>query len=339
MANPRSVNPIFQGGIFTSATSALATPGTSYACVIFQGINGKTIQSLKAYFTASSSGVVDIKLETLSGYVPSGSLVAAGAELNGQSVAATTEYTFTLGTPFTVPSTGHNLYAFVIRLSSGTATARVRWGNASVVPRIVENVTGSPVQRTQVSALVPVYSDGSVQPGVLQGGTTALSTTSFTSGSNPDEYGSRFTAPFNCRIVGIRAASRINSGAEQRLRIYDANMNVLTVDAENTQVISDNSSNNTELLDSAFKDPVYLIGGKTYYATRAALNGNAIYNYNITLPTDATKDYFFGDAALVTRQNDTGAFTVDTAKAEVVIPLYDFAYGLNRDGMAGGMNS
>lgn len=329
---PNIVAPMWRIGVPVAATGAsnLSAVG-HYLGAVFVATPGKTITKIGAYCTgASGSPVVDVRLESLgaASYYPSGNLIATGTELAAQSVAATTWYNFTLGTPYAVPTGATTIVCPVIRYVSGTSVNfNLRNSIFSLgSPRPVQS-QGADSTQLATPMICLEYSDGSVHFSI---GYTAIATTSYNSASNPDEYGNRFTAPFNCVAVGLQDVSRRNAAAGvSRYRILDSNLNVLTTDTELVTSYYDtvsNSSNETHVY--YFSSPVNLIAGRTYYITRAATttDANTVYTQTITFPSDAHKAAFFDDIALCSRQNDTGAFTIDTTKVEMITPIITNAF-------------
>lgn len=332
------VTPMWRIG--TSSINACAANLTAtghYAGAVYAPTPGKTVSKVIAYCTvATGSPVVDVRLESLNvgGYFPSGNLIATDANLSGQSVAAATWYSWSLTAPYTVPTGSATLLAVVIRYTSGT-TINFNLRNAIQgpgVPRTVQN-QGIDVAHTAVPIIGIEYSDGTMAS-PFAGVIAAPTATSYNSTSNPDEYGNSFTAPCDCVAPGLIDFSRFGAaGASIRYRIMDSDLNVLTTDAELTvNAYYATATSGAENRFLYFSSPVSLIGGKTYYITRAALNStaNGVYSQTLVFPSAALKAPLYSDMALCTRQNDAGAFTVDNAKVEMLVPILSTAYGLMR---------
>ena len=328
----------FLADIAGTVNSLSMTGAGHYLSMIFQPIPGKTIDAIDVRCTASTSGVVDFKLESVNSgaYVPSGSLIATGAEATNVSVSANTYYANTFTTPYAVPENANNILAATVRWVSGSATFNGRYSSPSMaLPRVVENA-GSVTQRTATPMLTVVYSDGTRHPFAFS--SISSSSTAFNSGSTPDEQGNLYVPDCNQKCVGIIAASRTPTGGTGQLRIYDADLNVLTVDAE--CVVDDRMGSSTSTVAVHrvfFKSPVYLIAGRTYYVTFYASNATGMY-YIPTVFGDSTRRAHFSPMMYqCTRTNQTGAMSTTDTNVVLVAPIIETNYGLSRDGMTGGI--
>jgi hypothetical protein len=322
----------------TISTVALTATG-HYLAVIFQPIPGKTIDSIEARCTASTSGVVDFKLESVSAgaFVPSGSLIATGAEATSVSVAANTYYSNTFTTPYAVPESASNVLAAVIRWVSGSATFNSRYASPPThLPRVVEN-PGSVTQRAFPAMITVIYSDGFRHP--INAVASTVSSASYTSASTPDEWGNVYIPDSNQRVSGIALSTRMATSSGMQLRIYDDALNVLTVDAET--ILDERYVQSTSVLSPLrvmLKAPVSLIAGRTYYITAYATTANAIY-YAQMQCGDATRRAAFSPLMYqATRTNQTGAITTTDTNVIFISPIIDSNYGLARDGMLGGIS-
>lgn len=315
----------------SGGTVALSS-AAHYAAFIFQAIPGKTIDRICARCTASTSGVVDVRLETVSSAIPSNTLVAANTSLTGQSVAANTTYTWTLTSSYAVPTAATTVLAAVIRYSSGTsATFNLRYGNITEttqtqLPRTVEN-TGSDTQRTgSCSSLTVLYTDGTVQP--LTMGISATSATAHGSTSTPDEYGNIITAPFNLKVIGLVATLRMASTSSvAQFRIYDADgSTVLTTDTECAfSGGAATSTSGTNTVSILFKDPIYIKGGATFYVSCRPTDTNQIYISTQTWFDAAHKAAIHDTISQVTR-TDNGSWSTDTTKTVMISPIVDTSF-------------
>lgn len=326
-----------------SPTSSTIDATTTYGAAIFAAMPGKTITKIGWYSSAvSGSPVVDIKLETVSGGLPTGTLAATGTELTGQSISAATWYNHTLGTSYTVPTGAVTILAAVVRHVSGTSvTTNIRSGFGSWSSALPRPVYGAAATTATLPIWCVEYSDGTISTSYP---VVTSSAAAFTSASSPDEYGNAFVPTSNVAVVGIVDAHRCNSTSGTiRYRIYDDALNVLTTDSELSFTAGADfraSSGSTETHMIMLQSPIYLIAGRTYYITVAATStdANVIYTYTMTFNSVAHRSAWYSVPYLCSRTNDTGAFTTDTTKVEMIAPLIDYSYGLKGMCMAGGLN-
>jgi hypothetical protein len=313
---------IFPTPLNTTSTTVLDATG-EYASTIFQAIPGKTITKIAARCTSSSSGVVDISLETVSSLLPSGTLVAANTQLTSQNVSSSTNYEWTLTASYAVPENDVTIISAVIRWNSGTATFLSRLGEEQAMPRAVVN-TGTPSTVYALPSIGVGYSDGTWHSGIATLSVTPPSATYSTS-STYDEYGNYFICPNNIKVIGIMSGQeRITASAGALFRIYDKDLNVLTDDDELSFYEEDSFTSPTASSAKPmifFKSPIYLSGGKEYYITRTALNTNNIYRYILTFPSTEIKQALTYDPILCYRDGGTGSFSTSSLEADVLSPL------------------
>jgi len=306
-----------------------------YMGAIFQAHAGKTISKIGWYSSiATGSPVVDVRLETVSNGLPTNTLVATGAELTGQSIASSTWYSHTLSTPYVVPTGAVTLVAGTIRYVSGTSvTANIRSGFSPLqtgLPRPFYYSSGSPISSIQTIPIMCLeYSDGTVSASMP---VTAVTNTAFTSASNPDEIGNVFVAPYNTYCVGIMGCHRHNSTSGTiRYRIYDSDLNVLTVDSELSFTAGANirgATSSAEPRIFPIQTPIALVAGKTYYITVTATSTdtNVIYTNTLSFNSTTQRNSWYNFAYYCSRQNDTGAFSTDTTKVEMIAPVIDNSF-------------
>ena len=320
-----------------AASSTTISAAGHHVSLLFSPIPGKTIDRICFYCTASSSGIVDVRLETVSSCAPSGSLVAANTSLTNISCAANTLYDNVLTASYAVPTNTNTLLAARISYVSGaTIGIRRSFGTGSINPRIVA-YTGSITNLLVVPAVTIRYSDGSYHPGCLSPNTIAQNT--YTSASNPNEYGNKFAPTENLKVVGICSQVKPVASSTAVFRIYDDANNVLTTDSECTITLdafdSTSGSQNGELY---FRTPLYLTAGRTYYvsvlATAATSNNSMQARWQFT--NVAMHDAFMPDVVGVTRNG--GAWTETTTDANMITPIYDSSFGLNHRCMSGGVS-
>lgn len=334
----------------TVAAYALSA-ANSYLASIIQLAPGKTVNSIGVYCSGSSSGVVDVQLETVSGGLPTGTLVATGASLTSQSVSASTWYTFNLSTPYTVPTGASTLAAAVIRYVSGTSAtfnrmgaASMGWGGVQYVPRMVEYNGSTATTRNVAPSMIIGYSDGSYSSLCWALNTAnASNSVSINTGATYDEYGNSFTPTANMNCVGISLISRSINSPTAVLRIYDADTSTqLTTDSELTLTTEQITSGNAYNCYVPLQTPIKLIAGKRYYCTVkvTTASANSLYAYDSTFTSQAVADACSAleNTKHVVRKG-TGAWTETASKIYCISPVCSYAYmplrGCNTGGFCG----
>lgn len=131
--------------------------------------------------------------------------MAAGTQ---SSPASNTQYTVTLATPAT--AVRGDIAAIVIDFNSFVAgnlqIAHASSGNAPHIPSFpyVDHFTAAWSKQTIFAPVAIEYSDGTyIEVGNASPWSAASTTTSFNSGSTPDERALKFSVPFECKMVGV----------------------------------------------------------------------------------------------------------------------------------------
>jgi hypothetical protein len=184
----------------------------------------------------TTSTTLDIRLETVSAATgdPTGTLYAVNANGAQGTLAANTWYRVALTAAAAV--TRGDLVALVVA-NSGTGNLSV----AAVTSPITrtkfpygDHFTASWTRNEQPMVCAVEYNDGSFAtiPGLS--GFSNLTTTTWNSGSTPDERGLKFRFPFPFRIAGVWA--HLDSDNDCELRLYDSNgttvLETVTIDAQ-----------------------------------------------------------------------------------------------------------
>lgn len=337
---PKVNYPLIRIDYSGSTPSSIALTATGhYVAMIFQPTPGKTITGVDFRCSASTSGVVDFQLETVTAatFVPSGSLVATGVSATSVSVAANTWYTNSFTNSYAVPENATDYIALVARWVSGSASLCTRVGSgASTIPRVVEGL-GTVTQRNIPPCCSVVYSDGTRQNGCVPFSST--SNWAWNASASPDEYGNIYVPDCNQVVVGIQTYARVISGGQTQFRIYDENLNVMTVDAELLGDVRQQSTSSAgNIVNYMLKTPLYLLAGRTYYITMTAMDSNNTYMWKMNFDDSARRAHFSPLMYTASRTNWTGSFTTDTATVVGICPIIDSNYALAKDGMDGGMS-
>lgn len=361
IALPRYNNPAM---LFSISTSPLATTldssSDSLAFLLQHLDTGKTITSVTVWCTAvgGTPPAYTVRLESVTAGtppVPSGSLLAVGAEGTITPVSANTALTAALTTPYAPPD--ETMIAIVINSASasGVNYATFRAGCPLVsswyLPAALVNTTGSYVAQTQNPSIRITYSDGTYATTVLSASITNLTVDT---GTTPDEIGNVIIPNVPMTIHGLGAFVRLQTtSADAELILYDdtdTQLGVITLDAQ-THVL-DNTSNQYRIHVSDGMDRV-LTAGATY---RIAFKPTTLGDTNIgelRFADTIDRKIFLGSQDQVnttpildmykTSRSDAGAWTDDTARIIGCWPIIkDFSSGgglMLHPGMNGGLNS
>lgn len=162
------------------------------------------------------------------------------------------------------------------------------------------------------------YSDGTVTPIVPMNSASANSvlSSSFNSGTTPDEVGGLFTLPYGVTCFGCRfGCDPSTAGAQYRVRLYDAANNVLGTSG--TQDYNAAADANLRSFDY-FWDPVDLDAETTYRLAHEAISADGRQVLQITVPdADSKLALPDGDRWQRTERTNAGSWT-ETA---LVVPL------------------
>lgn len=219
-----------------------ATTGDGIA-TIFSPMPGKTIEKIFALVTAitGTSPTYRMTIETVTApRTPSATPATASAYVDVTPVGAGW-VGGALGANHVVGSTS-DMLAVTVRYQSGTCDGSNFATFARCYPAAVNK--NAPYQLTmtagtwggvddEVSLLVVTYTDGTVQPLMLHGSSTApVVNNAWNSGSSPIYRGNSFTPGVARQINGVDIAFRVsNDGHDGRVRVLDAAGTVISQSA------------------------------------------------------------------------------------------------------------
>lgn len=271
---PKFTSPAAQFSIASSPISTtLDASGDSLAFLIPHLDTGKTITSVSFWITAvaGTPPAYTVRLETVTAAtppVPSGSLVAAGADGTVTPTSANAVVTATLTTPY-APTDGE-LYAIVINSASATganyATFRAACplGGTWYLPSAIVNTTGSYVAQTQPPSIRITYSDGTYGQTFLSATITNLTVDT---GTTPDEVGNVIIPRVPMTVHGLGAFLRLQTtAADGEMNLYDdtdTQLATFTLDAQ-THVYDNSNQYRVHVSDGS---EVALTLGGTYRIT------------------------------------------------------------------------
>lgn len=202
------VPQIFKGLVNTAATpggtQSLINANDEGVAAIFESPVTENLTRVR-FQTGSitTGGDLEIRIETVSSGVPSGTLINGGATITRAMLVgdANSSFEVVLGTPATI-SAG-TVFAIVVQRTSGTFDGNIRLNT--------QGVTGMPLALVRTApptwfiagatpALFPYFASsgyiGFPNHATYNGSTT----TSFNSGSTPNFIGNKINLPFNAKV-------------------------------------------------------------------------------------------------------------------------------------------
>lgn len=169
----------------------------------------------------SGSPALDVRVETVSGDVPSGTLWSAGTNA-AYSPTLINRFIWTQLTSDAVITAG-SLFALVVGYTSGTsATVRFRCfgtGHPRGLPYPTEMSSGTWITSDGTPCICAKLSDGTI----LRGGAlmSQFSNSVYQSGTNPNERALVFTSPLSGTLSGVRVALGMAVGAACTINVYE----------------------------------------------------------------------------------------------------------------------
>lgn len=359
IALPRFTNPAAQFSISSSPiATTLDASGDSLAFIVQHMDTGKTITSVTLWCTAvgGTPPAYTVRLETVTAGtppVPSGTLLAVGAEGTITPVSANTALTATLTTPYAPPD--ETMMAIVINSASATGTnfatlrAACPTGGTWYLPAALVNTTGSYVAQSQPPSVRITYSDGTYATTVLS---ATISNLTVDTGTTPDEVGNVIIPRVPMTVHGLGAFVRLQTtAADAELILYDdagTQLGVITLDAQ-THVM-DNTSSQWRIHVSDGMDRALDVGATYRVAFKPTTLGDTNIG-EIRFADTIDRQIFLGVQDQVnavpvldmykTSRSDAGSWTDDTARIIGCWPLirhFTMSGLKTHPGMGGGLN-
>ena len=336
---------LWRGGTATVNDLLLDASGEKAALCFQPMLAGDVTKIIWCTGTVTTGNTVDVRLETMSGADPSGSLLAANT--NGSQVvgsgddvvwfetaltsAATVTPDMLLAVVITVPASTNLNIRCVNNSNSGSGTGlfprgrhyTTSWGTTSNNPSIF----------LEYSDGRRVPASGSFIPHITA--TTLAVSTSTT----PDEVGNLFIPTIASRIAGVQVYIAQTTGTFDVILYSSANAVLASFSTTNTNIVSGSA------LRLFFSSSYDVVAGDTYRLVLKptnTTNTSTIYyttKDNIDL-TAAGDDYY------MTERTDAGSWTETTTRVCGIFPIFggfDDGAGpgggmLVHPGMTGGMN-
>jgi hypothetical protein len=312
--------PVGNAGIpsFT-ATSLVINAADESAAFIIQIPRTGTITDIAWGSRTTTTGMtVDVRLETVSGGFPTGTLY--GANTNGSQVVNNADDNTTFITALTAGAavTAGDLVAVVIKAPTAS------FGNMQITafgdegdpnfPYVALNTGISPaVSYAVITAIAPMlslrYNDGAYYPvdGAHPASATVTATTLSTS-TTPDVIGARFKVPGPVTIDGAWVWADIDGDAVVKLVSTDYNQgaNTATLKAEGTIIASARKAVTPGIHFVRFSTTVDLVAGTYYRLLLEPSSTTSIIAYDFDVPNVASLDaYVSQDFHLTTAKDPT----------------------------------
>ncbi len=265
----------------------------------------------------TTPGTGEVRVETVALRVPSGTLVNAGANASIPLTAANTWYTATLGTPATVYAGSAVAVKIEMTTTAGAiGVLQISQWSANVFPGGTLPFSGrfqgtTTTTEAEYYAMALEYSDGTfpTTPGVTP--VQTVSSNSYGSASQPDEFGAAFSLPYPTRVVGFWGLFSLSAGTSARMLLYDGDTTTLLA----THDIDLNAKRTTTV--NAFYFPLAsattLLAASTYRLTAIPLTTSAMILYTLNGSAAPMMAQFpYGNTRfMATSRNNSGAWTDD----------------------------
>ena len=253
-----------------------------YDAFVFCAAEDMTISHVGARFgAATGSPTVDIRIETVTAGVPSGTLWATNTSVNTGTITSNTWGVYALTASATI--TKGQIVAVKLAYSSGTSVITQGITNFSQspgrgLPLLVTNTSGSDTKAAVSQTLILALGSGATTfyrvTGILPAESSAANTFNNTSSAM---RGMRFKIPFRCRVVGLRYHYNNATGNFNALLLSDAgvelNNSSTTIGGTHPVAITNG------ITEVYFDNPVTIEPNAWY---RAAIEPSSSTNQNIT---------------------------------------------------------
>lgn len=257
----------------SSASSASAIDASGeYQAIILQADRAGSIVKAVVTLYAVSSGVADVRIETVDADTghPTGTLLSANGNASF-SPGAIGVHTITLTEPVAVAQ--GDIFALVFRWVSGSMSIRTTntlfTFSASAIVPYRSGSTGTPQLGTQNLMCGVLFSDGyGVDSPVLYPGTPG---TNDSTGNR--EYGCLFSLDFSCVIRGFLFVYAPGN-VDVTFKLYDAADNVL---AQRTYDEDQKGTTSLSGLEVVFASDIQLTAGEHYRITIQSATGSAAF--------------------------------------------------------------
>jgi hypothetical protein len=272
----------------------------------------------------SGSPALDVRAETVSAELPSGSLWATNTNA-AYSPTLTSSFVWIQLTADAVVTAGQQIAAVVGYTSGTSATIALRaigiYDNVqTILSRPVAMSAGAWAVTQGIPGICFKYDDGTI----LRGGypVSSFASSSYNSGSSPNERATRFTAPAAVTLVGARLLLQIsNTTATFSVNVYSGTSTSPIAGGTVTVAAAQYVDSQIGLADVSFMPPITLTLGQQYALSVKATNGSNITSYRALFPSTAERDVCLGEATSDTRAGSSWLGETTTT-SEMIIPVF-----------------
>lgn len=287
--------------------------------VIFRTDRAVAIDRIEFWCSAvTGTPVFDVRLETVSTNVPSGSLVAAGANLSGvtpsvgwNSVSLTTPYT---------PSVGDQLTAILVpSTADGSNSAIINFSSAIRVQTIGTYPLNGSTLSNRAPHICPRYSDGLYCANTYPIEGVDFST-DLSSATTPDEMAQVWVADGAHTVGGVYAMIASNSGATRTVEfvLYDNGVEVRSVLINH---LVRTASGTLGVLFCSFASDYVLTPGNTYRIAIRPVDG-VCRVCRVDVPNADALLACLGESAYYSERTNAGSWSDDSSRLVAITPYY-----------------
>jgi hypothetical protein len=217
--------PGVTGAITLSSTTFVINAASEKIALLFRAPKAGNIRKLNFRTgTVATGDTVDLRLETISSGVPSGTLAGVNGNAS-HAIANGDDNVWITGTAFTADVTvtlGQPLAAVIVNGGGGGDIQIAHFADASQTNFPYGALfEASWVRHATMPVIVPEYSDGTYA--YIHGlwAPSAVGNTNTNTGTTPDEIGNQITIPFACRVAGAWIWHIAASTADFDLVLYE----------------------------------------------------------------------------------------------------------------------
>jgi uncharacterized protein YbaA (DUF1428 family) len=270
------------------------------------------------YIGSSFTALLDLRAETVSSNLPTGTLWGTNTNA-AYSPVSTNTLIWTQLTADAVVSAGDNIAAVVAYTGGTSATCNVGANlfAAPLLPFSALMSGGSWFIQSLCPMVCLKYDDGTIIRGSAP--LSQLTNSNIQSGTNPNERATVFLAPFGCNLIGARFPSFVNAGGAFTVNLYTES--ATSPDATITVAANFARTGTNGVITVYFASAVALVGGTTY---RLSVKATAAANVNIErfiFPSTAERDATVGEMWSDTR-NGSAWIGATTTTSEIIFPLF-----------------
>ena len=306
-----------------TTSNASITASTHQKAWLFQAPKTGNIDRIMFQTRTVTTGcTLDIRLETISGGLPTGTLVSTNSNITQVIGDTDDNVNFVVTLTSSAAVTKNMIYAIRINVSSGSPNLNLAAGSGftpgmGLSPKHLTTIDSGSTWFL-VSSSFPVSAiryDDSDYPFVPEFQIyTDFSSNTITSASTPDAVGNKFTLPFNCNLVGYWSYADLDEVFN--FSLYDSS----GVVSGSTHSGTGNHPIGTIDLPGFFPIiPVALTADTNYAAViEATSSGNNIINYAIINSLTISAAPYGMTYVSAKDPSDFSDFTADTAKVAIV---------------------